>query len=338
MTSTRHSSILVCCACLSCVLLTHQGIAAPQFPDREIGKAGGEPINAAEVLQPIYRQLTKAAASTDKETFVKNAAKAVAVRVYTVTYSRLVAYDVLRRMPLADRSLFERSLERQKQQLIKQWGNGDAGVADQQLRKEKGVGLAQVVRDAKAALLIQEMQKSLAKLIPAVTENQIDEYVEKHADEFNLKDQRHIRLIRVEAKHKGEIESALKAGKPFAEVAKNPNNLFRADRGGDMGEVPGKQIFADENVNKATLALKSGETSKPIAVGEQSWWVHVEKLQLGQEGPTKEQREQIGKQMFTQQYSLIERQYRGQLFRTVEHTQDRRHGSQASAVPHRDSR
>lgn len=294
--------------------------AAPQFPDRIIGKAGDEPIYATEVLAPIYRKLIQLAASTDKDTFIKQATKVATVRVFTITYGRLVAYDMLRRMPVSDRTLFETTIARHKHDLIKKWGNGDASVADQQLRKDKGIALEQVVRDAKGAMLIQQMQTALAKLVPEVTDKHVDSYFKEHSEKFNVEDQRNIRLIQVEPKDKAAIATALGASKDFAEVAKLPINLFRADRGGDMGEVPGKKIFADEGVNKAALALKEGETSPPITVGEKVWWVHLDKLSLGQSEPTKEQREEIRKQMQTQQMSLFERKYRSQIFQTVPHT------------------
>lgn len=294
--------------------------AAPQFPDRVIGKAGGTPINATEVIQPIYKELVQVAASTNKEAFVNQATRLLTVRVYTITYGRLVAYDMLQRMSVSDRNTFEGTIARQKNQLIKEFGNGDVDVADVQLRKERGVGLEQIVVTAKTNMLVQEFQKALQKRIPEISDTQVDEFYKANSDQFNVEDQRRIRLIQVETKDKAAIAAALKEGKAFADVAKSKANVFRADRGGDMGEVPGKTIFADENVNKATLALKAGETSPPIEVDGKVWWVHVEKVTLGQMEPSKEQRDTIRQQIHAQQFALLERHYRSHLFKTVEHS------------------
>ncbi len=299
---------------------TRDTAAAPQFPNRVIGKAGRSPINATEVIQPIYKDLVRVAGSTNREAFMKQANQLLTVRVYTVTYSRLVAHTMLEKMPVTDRTAFENTIELHKQKLIKEFGNGDADVADQQLRKERGITLEQLVINAKTTMLVQQFQKALKSSVPPVTDAQAIEFYKANGDKFNVEDQRRIRLIQIDPKDKAAMTAALKAGTPFADVAKSKTNLFRADRGGDMGDVPGKTIFANKTVNEATLALKQGETSPPIDVDGKVWWVHVEKLSLGQAEPTAEQRDAIRKELETQQFALLERHYRARLFKTVEHT------------------
>jgi parvulin-like peptidyl-prolyl isomerase len=120
------------------------------------------------------------------------------------------------------------------------------------------------------------MNRVLALLVEGVRlpAGQVEEYYAAHNDELKAAEAIHLRIIAVKDKTAAEeIAATLKQGVAFDRLARE-RSAVRAEQGGELGWVSPARL--QPALREAVKPLKAGETSPPLALGEQFLLVRLE--------------------------------------------------------------
>ncbi|SDS77372.1 foldase protein PrsA [Paenibacillaceae bacterium GAS479] len=143
-------------------------------------------------------------------------------------------------------------------------GYGDEESFYREMKAQFGLSRDEVYEEAMYRLL---MEKWMTKGI-AVSEGQIDTYLEEHAAELRPAPQMHLRWIVSSSQEESQqLLDQLEAGKDFAELARdNSTHTETAELGGDLGVVEEGDPFLDPGAAEAAATLSPGEVSEPVEV------------------------------------------------------------------------
>ncbi|HSB69951.1 MAG TPA: peptidyl-prolyl cis-trans isomerase [Candidatus Methylomirabilis sp.] len=120
------------------------------------------------------------------------------------------------------------------------------------------------------------MTRVLAALVEGVrlSDGQVEAYYAAHPDELKAADAVRLRVIAVKDKAAAdEIAAALKGGEAFDHLARE-RSAVRPEQGGDLSWVNTSRLMPA--LQGAVKTLKPGETSPPLALGEQIVLVRLE--------------------------------------------------------------
>lgn len=254
-------------------------VARAQITSALVGQVNGNPIYAREVLEPMDAQLAALARQHPPREFMQLTQRQIAQRLEQLIIDALILGEARRTLSQRDRTIIDYITQKQREELIRKYGQGSMTVADDTLEQTTGKGLDQTLEDFRQRQIVTRFMQVRVMSQINVTRRDIERYYHDHPELFNPPPVRTVRVIRVASSEElAEVERALEAGEPFAEVAGRETNLFRRDEGGLWGEVKGEPPFADARVNEAVLSLEAGAVSEPIEVDGAWWVVHVERI------------------------------------------------------------
>ncbi len=152
------------------------------------------------------------------------------------------------------------------------------------LRASLGIGLDEFMRRQKEQATQQfVLQREVFSKV-AVEDNELRAYYEDHKDEYRLPTRFRIRelvlakgateadLAAARAKV-GEIQAALKTGKPFEELVKAYSTSPSKDTGGDLGWL--NKGLLRPSIEDAAVKLKPGEVSAPLETDKDIYLVQL---------------------------------------------------------------
>ncbi len=319
-THPMKGSILFGLACLLMAVLMGMPTtlsAGPSYNvDGMIGQVNGRAIYTNAVLDEQLREtLARWGRELPLDTFRKRAAERIAVKLNSMVTDALVYGEAKRDLSDQERQGLTVAQSRQREQLLREYGQGSPALAEANMIEQTGLNMNQTLEQWRQAAVVSRYMGQKLRPKINVTRKDVKRYYADHYDEFNPPGSRTVRVIQTASQDDAQqIRTLLDQGTPFAEAAQGDLNLFRQDTGGLMGALAGEQIFADPQVNEATLALEAGQCVGPITVGDKSWFVCVEKLEQPDSQPLMDVQVQIHATLYEQQLREHSERYREKLF------------------------
>ncbi|HIV09735.1 MAG TPA: peptidyl-prolyl cis-trans isomerase [Candidatus Spyradenecus faecavium] len=164
------------------------------------------------------------------------------------------------------------------QEIIADQFGGDEAKLKETLRESR-LTRDEWVKKVRENMIVMAMQQLQVDRKIVVSPKKIREYYAAHAADFAEGAGTHVRSITINPEGGAKAAEAalaeLKAGKPFAEVAKAHSADPQAAQGGDWGFVDPAANFAAPIV-EALAKLKPGETSGVVEMGD--WRAIVQKV------------------------------------------------------------
>ncbi|MFN0134196.1 MAG: hypothetical protein ACKVW3_16910 [Phycisphaerales bacterium] len=272
-------------------------IDEPTLIDEKVGEINGRPVWAGEVFDVIGPTLANAARNA-KAAAAADPRRAQAVRTEwedqafgtIASYLRRIIEDELlsseARAGLKPqekqglKSILDNLVENQRRQA------GGRAAAERELR-EANVTRQDLVRDRETKILIYWETERAIRSRARVSWKDVQIYYERNRDAYNPKPKATFRMIRVGAENADAVTAALAAGRPFEEVARQPQNRARRAEGGLLspiefeGEYAKAEFFdsALAPLNEAARGLSPGQrTTTPVAVGDDRAWLLLERI------------------------------------------------------------
>jgi hypothetical protein len=260
--------------------------AAPIVLESVIGQINGRPLFASEVLTPLDGRLRAIAVDSkgDENVFMRTAATDVISVITAKVRDELMLAEAQATLPAEVRAGLISFLGRIQQNLVSTQA-GSALQADEALRETTGRTLQQEARDRLEQELIRNELRT--KVIPRVNVpwRLIRQEYERSYDKYNPPGTATLRVIAVPTSDAAAVQAAQEAigNKSFAEAAGMEFNTFlRSEAGLARRELTGPlseaELFADAAMTEAARKLEPGQTTAPIAWGDQTAWVHLESL------------------------------------------------------------
>jgi foldase protein PrsA len=193
--------------------------------------------------------------------------------------TQMVDHEVIRLEGKARGMNVEESEIQKELKRMQQGYDSEAQFYDS-MKEQLGMSPEALKADVNDKLLLEK----IATAAVVISDEQIEAYIQSHADEFKSKVQLRLLQIVVSSKEQAaKVAADLGKGLDFEEVAKE-RSLDDATRssGGDLGWVEEGDPFLPVPVMKAAGQLKVGEVSKPIEVNGQ---LYIMKLKDRKEDP-----------------------------------------------------
>jgi foldase protein PrsA len=134
------------------------------------------------------------------------------------------------------------------------------------MEAQLGMNREEVREDAHYRLLLEKLTIRNVDVTPL----EIDQYLEKHREEFEPRRQYQIAQIVVESREEAQgLLGQFLDGVDFGTLAKRYSvDEFTADEGGNLGWVEEHDPFVDSGILQAVLSMKVGEVTGPIQTEE----------------------------------------------------------------------
>ncbi|MCX5659293.1 MAG: peptidyl-prolyl cis-trans isomerase [Planctomycetota bacterium] len=282
--------------------------------DAMVGQVNGQAIYATALFEPIHDQLLALGRARTRLQFRQQARQLIGSRLDQIVTDALILGEAERDLSDQEQQGLQQMLKEERANLVRRYG-GTPSLANEELRRTEGKSIDQKITETRQKLIVQKYMRQ--KLYPKinVTRRDIERYYRDRYADFNPPPGRVLRVIRVaEPSQAQRIDDALASGKPFAQIAGEPSNQYKRDTGGLMEKVVGDEIFDPKPLNQAVLALKIGEHTPRIKVGDNFWWVSLESFDSGQGKPLRDVQLEIEERLKRQRFNALSTQYRARLF------------------------
>lgn len=130
--------------------------------------------------------------------------------------------------------------------------------------KQLGMTKEQLLEDIRYRVLLE---KIVVRSID-VTDDEVDQYIADHPEEYAPKEQLHLQWIVTETERQAEdVLEKLTRGEPFETLARTySQDSFTAESGGDLGLIDADDPFYDSEMLDMAGRLQIAEMAGPIAV------------------------------------------------------------------------
>lgn len=195
--------------------------------------------------------------------------------------------------------------------VIRQEFGGDRTAFIRTLRAQ-GFSLSRFREIEKEKIIIQAMRQRAVRSDFVISPDKVEAYYRKNVSSYSTPEEVRLSMIvlragdeasdnPVEAKRTmaEEIRKKLADGADFAGMAQMYSDDSTGELGGDWGWIDRKTL--NEQLNNAAFALKPGELSDIIQIGDSFYIMRVEARKAATTKPLSELREEIGKKLFEEE-------------------------------------
>jgi parvulin-like peptidyl-prolyl isomerase len=159
----------------------------------------------------------------------------------------------------------------------------------------------------KEKIIVQEMTRSVVKPSTSVPESKIVAYYKDHVEEFSTDEEVKLRMIAIRKsgtsdtrrKMIEEIRQKITDGAEFGDLARMYSDHSTQEASGDWGWIDRKKL--NESLTAAAFALKPGQVSEVIELGDTYYLLLVEARKPRTVKPLKELRDEIEKRLLQQE-------------------------------------
>ena len=290
-----------------------------------IGQVNGNAIYADDVLKNAHDQLVTLGKNLSRRDFLEeirgNAQKPgiIEQNIRAIVTNALIYGDAERNLSNNERFGVKMYVKQNREFLVRKFGQGSYALADKTLREKTGMSLEQNLEEQRRGFIIQRYIDQKIRPLVNVSRGDVERYYRDHPEIFNPPALRDIRLIGVSnADTAANIETQLKNGTPFKDIATGPLNEKLRSRGGLMPNLQGDAPFtkALDLLNKKLADLKQGDyTQTPTKIGRTYWFVCVEKMQQGEYMSLRDAQLRIEEVLKAQQFKMHVDRYNSNLLK-----------------------
>lgn len=251
--------------------------------DAMVGQVNGKAIYAETVFEPIEPQLSALGRTLPPSVFKQRASELIIGQLQTLVTNALILGEAERDLSKQERYGLLAMLKSHREELLRQFGEGSASVADEISIRRTGKNVDEQITDFREQVLVGRYISNQIRTKINVSRKDIERYYDNHRDEYNPPPGRTIRLIMVrDAANADHLQKLLASGVSFDEVAKSNTNLYRASQGGLMADrIVGDKFSGIDQLNLAMVKLNAGEHSSRIEAAGSYWWIKVETFDTG---------------------------------------------------------
>ena len=169
-------------------------------------------------------------------------------------------------------------------------------------------------------MIVQAMRGQMVKGDSTVPAEKIQAYYQAHRDKYTSEEQIKLRLIAVrkgDAENAGrrkmieEIREKIVGGAEFQDLARMYSEDPTQENGGDWGWVNRKTL--NDNLAKIAFAMKPGQVSQIIELGNSYFLLNVEAKKVAETKPLSAMRDEIEKELLQQQRQAAMSEWAGKL-------------------------
>ncbi|MDQ7012577.1 MAG: hypothetical protein Q9O74_01620 [Planctomycetota bacterium] len=248
--------------------------------DAKVGDLNGLPIVARSWLEPLGPRLRAESAEKSRPEWRSLAAGIINDRLISDLQEELFLAEARSALTDQERAGLRVFLQRFEKDVVRS-SYGSQTLADEQLRRTSGIGLAEAKRQRERAALVAQVQQRIRDRVQVTSRDLILEY-ERNADEFNPPRSAVFRLIRVrtdEPEAVAEITDALNTT-PFVEVVANEHNQTPDPVIRELAEsLAETELFGLEPLQAAASQLSIGQWQGPINAGTFTYWVYLDQIE-----------------------------------------------------------
>lgn len=167
--------------------------------------------------------------------------------------------------------------------------------------KMQGKNVREFRKELEERIIVSAMRGQMRKTQSEISPKRIERFYVENKIQFYEEESVHLRLIMLKPiadespdllrQNAEKVISELRAGQPFAEIAKKYSQDNRREKGGDWGWI--KRGSLKEELSDAAFALQPGQFSPPIYVGNQVFILFVENVRPEGLQPLDEVRDRI---------------------------------------------
>lgn len=259
--------------------------------DGVVGQINGKPVYIGEFLGQMESRLRQEVERTrgDRRAWDRVASEVIGAALVDRVRNELLLAEARAMLTPEQRRGVLAFMTNIRENIAARFG-GSPELAGERLREaapELYATLDERVREERdLAMLRMLLDKHVTPRIIVSWRDVQNEY-ERNIERFQPPPTATVRLIRVPAADETRInavESALREGRPFAEIASSELNDFLRSAGGRLdpvriqGSLPETQLVAFPNVDTAARRLTPGQSAGPIRDGANTYWVLLEEI------------------------------------------------------------
>ncbi len=284
--------------------------------DAMVGQVNGRPIYASSILDDLDASLQQIAVSFNGRAFQDRAEPLINDRLATLVYDELIYDESLRNLD-SRQLMFVQDvlLPGYREELVRLYGRGSVSVAEATLQRDRGVTLSEAVDQYQREWIIRRYLETQFRPLINVRRRDIERFYRDHPERYQSQATWRLRFIFVQSRELADTLAArLEAGEPFAEVASDPTNRYRAAQGGLWPDPVGADAMFGA-VAEAYTAMEAGEWAGPIE-DDSSFvkLVYVESFDPGESTSLVDAQTEIRQLLEQQQEAELSRRYRERLF------------------------
>ncbi len=250
--------------------------------DQMVGQVNGEPVYAAEFLEPLDARFRATAQTLEPQEWLIRTAEAIEIELIDQIRDELLLAEFYTRLTTQQRQGVLFFIEQLRGDLVA--GNlGSEERTNQRLLQEEGITLdEQIERLSEERFILDTLREEVGKSV-SVSWRDVERYYRQNPEEFTTPGLARLNIIRVRADDAptiDNVETAFIAGEPFNDVARR-YSTFRADDAGQL-DVPlnnrplaDAELLAIEELNNAARALNPGEQTTRLDAQNAAWWIRL---------------------------------------------------------------
>jgi len=182
--------------------------------------------------------------------------------------------------------------------------------------QQQGITFEQWSKQVREQWIEQQMRFMKVQHSIVLSPNKIENYYQSHADDFRLDDQVKLRMIVLNKTSDNdtnamalanEVEGKLKEGVPFTEMASVYSQGSQQHQAGDWGWVE-KSVLRKE-LSDVAFSLDKGKFSEPIDASDAVYIMMVDDRKAAQSKPLADVRDEIEKNLRSQQQTQLQKQW-----------------------------
>jgi hypothetical protein len=257
----------------------HPARGDPVVVESLVGQINGKPVFADRFLEPLEDRLMRTAEEASGRELEQRFRLIIFETLREVVRSELMLAEAEATLTEQQRMGLFALLDRMYQEQLR-LGGGTVSGAEQRARRS-GSGLQEYMGTQREVVLIRNLIAEKIAPLVIVSWRDVEREYRRRYDEFNPPATVTLSRIRLDrtaqAAQAEDVARRLAAGEPFAEVAAG---LGFADGGRwetfTMGPGGVSDIGVSPDLRAALQGLEQGGTTKPVALGSSTVWLHVD--------------------------------------------------------------
>ena len=246
--------------------------------DAMIGQVNGKALYAEQILKPLEPTLKRLGRTETSPDFKLQARTLIGSELRGFISRAQILSKAEGHLKDNQRAGLNGLVEKHREELLRQYGEGSTALAEANILKEKEHSLAEELKNYREEQVIGYYMYEKVFPLVNVTRRDIERYYNDHLADYNKAETRQVRLIHVSTLTPlagSQVAAALAGGQAFEKVAADPalNTFSPAKSGAFASPIIGKPALAMAELNDAIAGLKTENAwAGPIKSADGTIW------------------------------------------------------------------